>query len=241
MLWIKKSKVVVDCFTSNVQAYELFPIGHALAFLPEWWLNAPKEYEVRGLFPASTIKRCPAVINTFKHGLMIPLWSDLAIVTRGGTNWEVKFSDPETSIEPHDSKQWDFYADPKDYMHMKLMSPWHVSTKHGISWTYSKPMWNFPADDNLFIAPGIVDFKSQHSTNINILLSLEPKPAYVIKAGQPMVHMVPLTEKQIEVKHHLLTEEEFKQKHRNKFSFAFTRGQIRAERITKEKKCPFSL
>lgn len=241
MLWIKKSKIVVDCFTANAQAYELFAIDHALAFLPDWWLNAPKEYEVRGLFPASTIKRCPAVINTFKHGIMIPLWSDLAIASRGGTDWEVKFSDPETSIEPHDSKQWDVYADPKEYMHMKLMSPWAISTKQGVSWTYGKPMWNFPANNNLFVAPGIVDFKNQHSTHVNILLPLEKRDPYIIKAGTPIAQMIPLTEKVVDLKHHLLSDDEYKARHKNKFSFAFTRGYVRATAIKKEKKCPFKL
>lgn len=239
MLWIKKSKIIVDAFTANSTAYELFPIDHAIKFVPDWWKNAPKEYEVRELFPVSTIKRCPAVIETFKHGLMLPLWSDLAIATRGGDNWEIKFSDPRTSIEPHDAGQWNMYADPQKYMHIKLMSPWALKTKEEIYWTYGKPTWNFPVDNNLFMAPGIINFKTQHSTHVNILMPLEARSPYIINAGQPVAHMIPLTEKEIDIRTHLISEEDFRARHTNQFSHSFVKGYIRTNAIKKEKKCPF--
>jgi len=239
MIWLPKKKLVVDTFTANTTAYELFPIDYAIKFVPEWWKNAPKEYEVKNLHPASTIKRCPAIINQYKHGLILPLWSDFAIATRGGTNWEVQFSDPQANIEPHDSRQWDMYADPKEFKHLKLMSPWAMKTKEDVSWTYSKPMWSFPAGDNLVIASGIVEFKTQSSTHINMLMPLAERDPYILQAGQPMAQIIPLTDKDIELRTHLISLDEFKAKYTNRFSYAFTKGHIRTNNIKKQKKCPF--
>ena len=239
MIWLPKKKIVVDCFTSSKPAYELFPIDHAIKFVPDWWRNMPKEYEIGELFPASTMKRCPAVIETFKHGLMLPLWSDLAISTKGGNDWELKFSDPMCGIEKHDARQWDAYADPNKYMQFKLMSPWALRTKEDIMWSYSKPTWAFPPESTLNIFGGIISFQSQHSTHVNVMIPLAPAPNYIVQAGQPMAHIVPLTEKAIEIRRHLITPEEFKLKFSNQFNFAFTKSYKRAVTIKKESKCPF--
>lgn len=239
MFLFKKRKLVVDCFTSNMNAFELFPIQQSIKFVPEWWKNAPKEYEVRELFPVSTIKRCPAIIEQYKHGLIIPLWSDLAIAARGGDNWEIKFSNPNTSIEPHDSKQWSSFADPNKYKHFKLMSPWALQTKEEIYWQYSKPVWSFPVNSNLFIAPGIIDFKTQHSTHVNLLMPLEARPPYVINAGQPIAQLMPLSDREVDIRLHLISEDEYKARHTSRFTHSFVKGYMRTNAIKKEKKCPF--
>ena len=239
MIWLPKKKLVVDCFTSNATAYELFPVDEAIKFVPDWWRNMPKEYEVRGLFPASTMKRCPAIIESYKHGMMLPLWSDLAIKTNGGTNWEVKFSSPVTSMEPHDSKQWDAYASPEDYTHIKLMSPWAFKTKDLVMFNFAKPMWSFPPSNSLVITSGIINFQQQHSTHVNVLLPLQKQNSYVINAGQPMVQIIPLSERELVIKRHLISEDEYRARHTNKFSHSFTKGYIKTNAIKKEKKCPF--
>lgn len=239
MFWFKRSKIVVDCFTSNKSAYELFPIDHSIKFVPEWWKNTPKEYVVRELFPVSTIKRCPAIINQYKHGIILPLWSDLAISVREGAKWEAMFSDPRAAIEPHDANQWKSYANPAEFTHLKLKSPWAIKTKDEIYWTYNKPVWNFPAENNLIITPGIVEFKHQHSTHVNILVPLQPKPPYVISSGQPIAQMIPLTEKEIEVRTHLISEDEYNAQYTNSFLYSFTKNYTRLKNIKKEKKCPF--
>ena len=239
MFFFKRPKLVVDCFTASHNAYELFPIDHSIKFVPDWWKNAPKEYEVRDLFPVSTIKRCPAIINQYKHGLILPLWSDLAILTKGGNDWEIKFSNPHTNIEPHDANQWGMYANPNDYKHLKLMSPWAIKTKDEVFWQYSKPAWSFPIKNNLFIAPGIIDFKTQHSSHVNILMPLEAQPAYVINAGQPIAQLMPLSDKEIDLRTHLISEEEYSAKHTARFVHSFVKGYMRTNAIKKEKKCPF--
>ena len=239
MIWISKKKIVVDCFTSSNPAYDLFPIDYAIKFVPDWWRNMPKEYEVNNLFPSSTMKRCPAIIESFKHGLMIPLWSDLAVSTKGGNDWELKFSDPMCNIEMHNANQWKAYADPDKYIQFKLMSPWAMQTKEEIMWSYSKPAWTFSPDSSLHILGGILNFKTQHSTHVNMLMPLATAPNFIVQAGQPMVHLLPLSDKVIEVRRHLITPNEFSLKFSNQFNFSFTKAYKRAVAIKKEMKCPF--
>lgn len=240
MIFLPRKKIVVDCFTSSINAFELFPIDHAIKFVPDWWRNMPKEYEVRNLFPASTLKRCPAVIETYKHGMILPLWSDLAIRTDGGHDWEIKFSDIKSNIEVHDARQWSAYADADKFTQYKLMSPWAVKTKEDIMWSFSKATWNFNPDNPLHILNGVIGFQTQHSTHINIIMPLDQAPSRVIQAGQPMIHMLPLTEKEIVIKKHLISEDEYALKHTGRFTYAFTKGFKKAMAIKKEKKCPFN-
>lgn len=239
MFWFKRSKIHVDCFTTNVHAFELFPIDNSLEFIPEWWTHAPKEYKVRDLFPSSTIKRCPAIINQYKYGIIIPLWSDLAVSSKGGTNWEIKFSDPKTNMEQHDAGQWSAYADPTKFTHIKLKSPWALKTKDEIYWTYSKPVWNFPAGDKLIVAPGVLEFKHQHSTHVNLFIPTSDAFSQVFTAGQPISQMIPLSDKEVVVHRHLIDEAEYDRQFENRFNHSFTRGYTRTKKIKKAKKCPF--
>lgn len=239
MFLFKRSKIVVDCFTFNPIAYDLFPIQTAINFIPDWWKNAPKEYTVRDLHPTSTIKRCPGIVNQYKYGFIIPLWSDLAIATRGNDDWEIQFSDPRTSIESHNPQQWASYADPNKFFHAKLKSPWAIKTKQEVYWSYSKPLWNFAPDDDLYISSGTLEFKNQNSSHINIFIPKARRDSRVISAGQPMIHAVPMSDKNIEIKTHLIDEQEYNSKYTNQFNYSFTKGYSRAKNVKKAKKCPF--
>ena len=120
------------------------------------------------------------------------------------------------------------------------MSPWAIESKDEVHWQFSKPVWSFPITNNLFITPGIVDFKTQHSTNINILMPLEARPSYVINAGQPIAQLIPLSDKEIDIRTHLISEEEYAARHNSRFSHSFVKGYMRTNAIKKEKKCPFN-
>ncbi len=237
MLFIPRAKLVVDCFTYQRNAFELFPIDHAVNFFPEWWKHMPKESEHMGLFPVSTMKRCSGIHDLYKSGIILPLWSDLAMRFESN-KWDFQFADKETVITPHSPEQWKYYADPTKYLHIKIESPWALYTKKPINWTLIKPAWNFPPDSNLNIVTGVLNFRYQHGTHINALLPVKPTKE-ILLAGQPMAHFIPQSDKEIVLKHHYVTEQEYHHRYAGRLEHSFVRGYQRAVGIRKDKKCPF--
>ena len=71
------------------------------------------------------------------------------------------------------------------------------------------PSWH--QDSNLIVPPGILEFKTQHSTHINIVSRKEePNIEYRIKAGEPLAYLVPLTENTVKIKTHVVSQEEIR-------------------------------
>jgi hypothetical protein len=231
--FIKKSKIIVDSFTCNKWAYEVFPIKKSNEFYPEWLKNTPKEY-VSKIAPIPTIRSCQALIENFKIGLIIPMWSDFKFKA-DETGYEYEFADKKSTLSSHDSKQWDKFADPKIFNHIKLHSPYLLKTKENISWNFTYPFWNNGIQLNYFFTPGIDNYKYQHSTNLSMFI--HSKSDFFIKAGDPIVHLIPLTEKNIEIRNHLIEEKEYIKMHDYLYP-SFIHKYINSVR-SKNKKCPF--
>lgn len=231
--FIKKSKIIVDSFTCNKWAYESFPIKKSNEFYPEWLKNTPKEY-ISGVAPSPTIKTCEALLQNFKTGLIIPMWSDFKFKANEN-GYEYKFADQKSTLNSHESKQWDKFVDPKTFNHIKLISPLLLKTKENINWNFTYPFWNSGIQLNYFFPPGILNFKYQHATNINLFI--HSKSDFFIKAGDPIVHLIPLTEKNIKICNHLIDENEYF-KIKDCFYPSFTNRYINTVKI-KTKKCPF--
>jgi hypothetical protein len=55
------------------------------------------------------------------------------------------------------------------------------------------PVWHLKNPLEWTVVPGMLEFKYQHATNINLLFKLRPEKYMVrIKAGQPIAHLVPM-------------------------------------------------
>lgn len=236
MIFIKKSKLVIDAFTYNQNAYKLFPIDHAIKYLPDWWKQTPKEYKNNGL-PVSTIKRCTGVQNLFTQGLILPMWTDLAIqLQENGANFE--FADKHTTLTPHDNRQWNTFADPKKFMHFKVMAPWSLHSKSDVNWLYSHPTFHLGLDVPYNVVPASIEFKYQHGVHVNMMMPIK-LTEHIIKAGTAAAHLIPISEKEIEIKHHFISSEEFDRKYSEHMSHSFIRGYQKTKQILKGKECPF--
>jgi hypothetical protein len=232
--FIKKSKIIVDSFTYNNWAYKEFTIKKSNEFYPEWLKNTPKEFKV-GVKPVPTIRTCEALIQNFKTGLIIPMWSDFAFKSTED-KYEYQFADGKSTLDSHSQQQWGKFADPKIFNQIKLISPYALKTKEDIFWNYTYPFWNNGIQLNYFLTPGILSFKHQHGTNINLFV--HAKSNFFIKAGDPIVHLIPLTEKNVEIKNHLIDENEFT-KMLDANAYPSFKNRYAKLLKTKTKKCPF--
>ena len=238
MFFFKRSKVTVDCFTLNYGTNELFPIQEANNFYPEWWKTLPKTYESLnnwGLsIPRPTMKQCIGMTNLYTHGFVLPMWTELIIQTTA-TQWFYEFA-LGNDIVSHDVEQ---YQKPiSDYHHLKITSPWFLAEKTGINFMWTAPTYNIIENLGKYhTLPGIMDYKYNVGTNINMLL---PKVdnKIMLKSGQPLAHIVPMTDKDVKIKTQVVTQEELSKIQVHTYDSSFT-NRYRTNRRINERKCPF--
>lgn len=246
-LLFRKKKLVLKAYTYHSCAFNNYPVARSHQFYPEWWKELPSTHiEQQGplTLEYSTMKKCAGVVDNFKHGIIVPLWSDVKIRMLENGTWVGKFSD--STSRPLDSHPVYQYGNIFDHLtHIKFVSPWAIVDENntGIEFYMANCFWNIPQMlDYLHICPGIINFKFQHGVHINAFLSKVPRE-FLIPAGTPMCQFIPLSERQFELKTELVKLEEWAQIN-DKYSLAAkfhskytTFKKIQTER---EKKCPFS-
>jgi hypothetical protein len=233
----KKQKLVLDCFTFDKKLYDFYRIDKASNFYPNWFKNLDKDYDDK-IVRASTIKRCVGILDTYQKGFIIPMWSDLNIkITDGSYEW--LFAYDKTMAMVHDYRQWSAYVSPLDYGHLKINSIWRIKSKKDTKFYFTHPYWNHNPINTYSIIPGMLNFKYQSDTNINMFFDLKQNKIIEIKQGTPMIHLMPLTDKEIVLKHHLISFDEY---HSDSSSFSFHNSYLKQKKMIddKEKKCPFN-
>lgn len=237
MFFIRRSKIIVDCFTHAPTAYDLFPISKATDYYPDWWKNTPSNYVIHDFLKKPTIKSCSGFIDYYTSGFTIPLWTEIDFdISQDMYKWFT--ADGETKIETHSLAEMGQYINPDEYGHIKINTPWAIKTKSDINWMFTNMYWNHKPIEDFVIPPGIVNYKYQHTTHINMFLSLKEKKTFSLNAGDPMVYLLPLTEKEVILKHHLIDMNEFNNYFRTKISF-LNSYRKRANILKSKSKCPF--
>jgi hypothetical protein len=246
--FFKRKKVVLDCFTFNHAAYELFPIEKSVYHLPDWWKQLPSKIDKGNAGYDPTMKKCQGLKSFYQNGISIPLWSEFAVrwvsdeeKKQTHINW--KFSDEISSAEVHSQSQRGTFLSEKKYQHLKILSPWAFKCKEDINWLFVQNFWALNNPEKFIILPGCIDFKYQHVTNINVMIPFEQLKNchFSLECGSPLVSLFPLTERKVEIKNHLVSMEEFKKLLGfGKISFTGRYNTIRSIIEKKEqKKCPF--
>ena len=149
----------------------------------------------------STIQTCPGRFELYKKGFIIPLWSDLYIQVNEEGEWKYQFSDLESKIAEHPWPQYSSMCKEGEFSHLKLVSPWVLDSPEDVDFIAIKPAWEIKALHGLEILPGILNFYHQHSTNINLFIknSKEKKQEFFLKAGTPLFHIIPLSDRKVEL------------------------------------------
>jgi len=241
MFFFKKKTVVLDAFTNNISYYEHAKPQRAVNFYPQWWkgvANTIIEKTQNGIeIERDSIKSCSGFIDFYKHGIVLPLWSDLVIETWKSGNYQYAYADFNSPpIISHPSEQYGNLLN--DLIHIKIETPWRFKEKTGIYFACIEPTWNYlDKDITMNILPGIVQYNINSSTAVNIFLPKDHQKL-VFKYNDPLYHFVPLTEHNVEIKTHLLDDKEFDKI--NQWSvhrFKFRKNYSLKKKMIKE--CPF--
>ena len=214
------SSINVDAFIDEDNIEKLFPITESVRHIPDWWKNLPKQYcssEGTGInVPAGTMRKCPGFIELYKKSLTIPLWADV-IISSDPSGWRWRSPYSGFYLDTHGKEQFGNSFD--DFFHVKFASPWFIKEKTGVNFIVAPAIWNISnLWDDVTIVNGISEFKYQHSTHINFFIKRAVKEI-TFDAGMPLAHLIPLTEKKVNLKRHVISNEEYSKMFRNTVSF----------------------
>jgi hypothetical protein len=249
MFFFKPKVIHLDCFTYRRDVYEHFSIEKTHKFFPDWWKKTEKRwYNDEEFWGISTIKSCVGLNNFFANGVTIPLWSDLAVnINLEKSLYRWQFGDNCTTVGRHATEQLGGYLDPSKYVHFKIDSPWSFECEEDINWMWVQNTWTFKEPSDIIISPGIIDFKYQSTTNINMFFNLPTNDTtknIMLYAGQPMVNIVPMSERKVKIHTHFLNKDEWENRKSKNSPRVFLNGFYnKSKEISKKResqsKCPF--
>lgn len=208
-----KRDLVIDCYTFDKTIFELYKPQHASKFFPEEWKAMPKVYQTKAYaynplsnmqIDSATIKTCPGFTDLFSSGFIIPSWSDMNIEALGNdvlchspSNMGLAETHPRTQV-------WDSLYE--GYQQVKLLSPWLFKVKDDTKFTWMPCKWHrSDLAENFNVMTGVVEYRYQHTTNIQAFI----KGNVFIGAGDPLVHIIPMSDRKIKFNYHLVEGGEF--------------------------------
>lgn len=247
--------ITLETFVTNRTIYEATPIVPAFKTYPDWWLNIPigvkrnfdfskvkdamSTTETLGIVSKnSNMRNCYGFLEFYKKGAVVENWSDLS-VTVGLSGYKF-FNSNGIAPDEHPSTQYGKGF--KNYFHMKLINPWHFREDSGTKFMLMGATWALE-DYSMVIPPGVLDFTITNVANVNMFLP-KRKEEFTLGMGQPLIHLVPLSDKKLKIKNNLVTEDEL-QRMRDYVTVSFFGWRkkfelLRRNNKRKSLKCPFS-
>jgi hypothetical protein len=122
---------------------------------------------------------------------------------------------------------------------IKISSPWILECNDDVDWLFVNPIWN-TASMEFTVLPGTLRFKYPLQSNINIMVRKGLSSNIMIGAGTPIAHLIPLSERNINLKCHLISDTEMIERKLDVDPFFFGSYKKVVELKEKQqKKCPF--
>jgi hypothetical protein len=209
MIFKRTPTITLDCVTYLHNVNELTPIIPAVQATPDWWKSLKRgtvQYDYRTkLNPTAKLnmKSCSGFLELYKRGAIMESWSDFNFtMEHNGLGYFYSTGEPPVT-HPINQRGNAF----RNYHHLKLASPWHFREKTGAQFFFGPATWSLE-NSSVVIMPGVMSFDVNHSTNVNMMLPNGMKPE-TIKMGTPLIHLIPLCDKRLVIKTHVVSREEF--------------------------------
>lgn len=159
-----------------------------------------------------TVKNCPGINYFMSEGIKFKLWADIKIrVYPSGEVEDLSYGTGELeSFGQHHPKQYE-YLYPEGKTAFKLNNPWLGNCSSDLKFLFTESHYstNFFREHNMYIAPGVIDFKYQHALNVHILIDKKEEPYELyLPYGTPLFTLYPLSEKRIDIECKLVSKDE---------------------------------
>ena len=204
----KKSVPGIEFFNSEPSVCDTYPIIESKDLKLDWVREAKKDFQERakkgeaGVPAFQHLSRCPGVFDLFKYGYIVPLSKDISIIPKR-KGFEFKFSTRKLDDFVNsfgfgiEGQSTELLAKPPwsaDFM-IKINTGWHVVAPKGVKFLILPIA--FPDTFDFTGTTGILN--PALSTEINPQLYWNTtEPETIIRAGTPLAHLIPLTEKKYE-------------------------------------------
>ena len=224
----KRKEIILDAYTCRPDVFKYTPIASAKSHRPRWVSALPTHIE-SGLDQHPTIKRCPGLNDYFSKGFIIPMWSDLR-VRATGEGLSYQFADLMSSCGFHRKELSAGYMTRGNYEHCQIQTPWALRCNKNIDFLFSKVEWYFDQLGKVYIPSGIVRYVHQSAATINAFFPANGE-IIQISHGQPLMHVLPLSDKKVTLKTHLVTKPEFDRIAMESRPCAFANSFLKREKL----------
>lgn len=203
----RTKKPVVEFTTCHKHVAEMFPPVPASRHMPSWWKGTPayvpekyRRFPHLRLREDCTIKSCPGIHDYLAHGWMLPLWADIILgASENGFNYDLALKSDEVGSFSPLMLGNGFPRRAGDHTFvLKLISPWQVHASKGWSLMVLPPLYQ--EDQPWTVLPGIID--SDRLPVLNVIAEWHSPlgKAELMKAGTPLLHIVPFRRAEVDLK-----------------------------------------
>lgn len=240
-------EIHLDCFTCNNITYSTTPIVPASKAFPDWWQklkpytptfhHTPERPYHLDRESEMTARDCYSIIELYKKGAILENWCDISFRMEDGY-FNYWYAANTTKPDSHPRKQ--LGEGFPEHHHIKLISPWAFREKTGAQFLWMGAEWSLDKLE-IKVLPGVINFDIISQVNVNMMFPMR-NGSFTISIGNPLVHLIPLTEKKLKIHNHLVTKPEFDKLSlsANLPSFYGCRKTVQLRKRNKERgTCPF--
>ncbi len=240
------SKMKIEFYSTIDGVIDAFPVQHAKDCLPSWIGLAKQEYLTNKQIP--NVYKCPGIVDILTTGFIIKAWHDIDVQVQNehligyapSADLEDMLGCPPVQVQGgHEIAK---HMPKRPWSHgdiLKINTPWHIIAPKGVKLLMLPISYT---DQFAFESTtGILDPSISNEINIQGYIN----QLGVIKAGTPLVQIIPMTEKKYNLIVRSMDEHDKawvkKKKYLNAFSFLFNRKKTKeAYEEHYKPKCPFN-
>ncbi len=193
----KKKPLDLEFVDITRAAYQASPVQLAREVTP-FFCEEQKKTSGRFMFA-----NCPGMIDYAQLGYIIPAWVNMRIIAnkagvRAFIGSKSRGSHGFQTPEKMDKSMAEGLFEQQDGIPLEVLkfpSPWRIFTNKHISAMLMPAMYHSSLLDDLYVYPGVVDYKNFHVTNF--ICSPKRKCEIEIKVGEPLLHVIPFLNTEI--------------------------------------------
>ena len=197
--------------------YRIHPIQRAASVE-----SAHKDFQVKQ-HGRETFVDCPGMFDYKNTGWILSAWDEFTVYASENATMAYAGGDKRAPTDlptpvktecPHITNPNAMSADISDgvpkgndddtvkrLQPLHFTSPWAVEPENDfVSLLLMPPVYHSNIVDNFLIYPGIVDYTQRFNT-INVIMSPRKEGTFVIKAGTPLLHIIPMTKGNYNIKY----------------------------------------
>ena len=209
---LNSKPLILNCYTTDATVYNNAKINYATKFMPDWFKKTPNNVTLKDGSMVGSIKNCHGITEMYRTAIVIPCWTEFTLDILHKDDEELyrwRTAKSKFEVDPHPQEQYQKFAG-KDGTSIKLVSPWMFQCDEEVNFVWHQPTWNMrDILDKLTLLPATIDYYTQHATEINyFLVRRDFERQVVLKALEPLVMLQAMDARRVEIKNHLITQEE---------------------------------